>query len=95
MIQITCWVTTRKLDFGVGLSSRYESLIKAFMISFLFSATIRLSFFDLKENNSFNPKGTANPTMVLGTIIINRIYKGDKMVLYDVNPPLLLDETVY
>jgi hypothetical protein len=55
LVQITAWVTIRKLDFGAGLASRYESLIKAFMISFLYAATIRLSNYDLIPENSYNP----------------------------------------
>ena len=101
MVLITAWVTIRKLDFGNGLASRYESLIKSFMITFLYSGTVRLSNFDtvthtlLDERNTYNPKGTANPTLVLGSVIINSILMGDRMVNYNVSPPELLEISVY
>ena len=101
MVLITAWVTIRKLDFGNGLASRYESLIKSFMITFLYSGTVRLSNFDtvthtlFDERNTYNPKGTANPTLVLGSVIINSILMGDRMVNYNVSPPELLEISVY
>lgn len=62
------------------------------MITFLYSAIVRLSNYDTNEintdlKNTYNPKGTANPTLVLGSVIINSILKRDKMVLYDGNSP--------
>ena len=71
------------------------------MITFLYSGTVRLSNFDtvthtlLDERNTYNPKGTANPTLVLGSVIINSILMGDRMVNYNVSPPELLEISVY